>query len=353
MARDTRRSRETWVDAVKVLACVLIVLGHFFQSMVKGNILDSTATYIWFNRTIYYFHVPLLFLCCGYLYQQGKPVKTVDDWKRNVLKTLVTLGVPFLLFSSLNWLVKTTVTGSVNAQAVDLLKELFVQPAAPYWYLYTLLFVFLLTPTFTKPISAFVIVGLALGAKGVSLLFGGVGIYAADTLCSYWLWFAVGMLLSYVKAPKTLRKQKGAQLVGIALLVLFFVGSFAVIARNVSSGIVGFIFGICGCSAVVVVAITAKFTDTSRKVVRWMSDYTMPVYLMHTIFTAGMKSVLLKFGVTNAAIYIVSGLVISFAGPILVGFILKKLKWAEFILYPGKFIKFGSGNEEVSHSKKA
>ena len=34
------KDREKWVDYVKVIACVLVVLGHFFQSMVKAT--DNT-----------------------------------------------------------------------------------------------------------------------------------------------------------------------------------------------------------------------------------------------------------------------------------------------------------------------
>lgn len=30
------RRREKWVDDVKVIACILVVLGHFFQSMIRG-----------------------------------------------------------------------------------------------------------------------------------------------------------------------------------------------------------------------------------------------------------------------------------------------------------------------------
>ena len=53
------RKREKWVDDVKVIACTLVVLGHFFQSMTKANILPGNDLYKWFNITIYYFHVPL------------------------------------------------------------------------------------------------------------------------------------------------------------------------------------------------------------------------------------------------------------------------------------------------------
>ena len=62
--------RIRWVDYVKVVACILVVLGHFFQSMTKSNILPANDLYQWFNTTIYYFHVPLFFICSGFLYQK-------------------------------------------------------------------------------------------------------------------------------------------------------------------------------------------------------------------------------------------------------------------------------------------
>lgn len=33
----TVKRREAWIDYIKVFACILVVLGHFFQSMVTGN----------------------------------------------------------------------------------------------------------------------------------------------------------------------------------------------------------------------------------------------------------------------------------------------------------------------------
>ena len=49
------RTREKWADDVKVIACILVVLGHFFQSMTKANILPENDLYEWFETTIYYF----------------------------------------------------------------------------------------------------------------------------------------------------------------------------------------------------------------------------------------------------------------------------------------------------------
>ena len=65
------------MDDVKVIACILVVVGHFFQSMVKASILPDSGLYEWFITTVYYFHVPLFFICSGYLYQKYSKV-TLD-----------------------------------------------------------------------------------------------------------------------------------------------------------------------------------------------------------------------------------------------------------------------------------
>ena len=158
-----------------------------------------------------------------------------------------------------------------------------------------------------------------------------------------------GMILAFMKTPEALRKQKGVRLLGLAIAILFFAGSVALSAQDVSSAILSFIFGIFGCSAVFVLSVAMKISDKAKRIIHWTSDYTMPVYLMHTIFAAGFRSVLLKIGINNAVIHLMAGLIISFAGPILTAYIMKKLKWAEFVLYPGKFIKFGTKNGEVNH----
>lgn len=43
--KATVRTREKQVDDVKVIACILVVLGHFFQSMTKAKILPESDLY--------------------------------------------------------------------------------------------------------------------------------------------------------------------------------------------------------------------------------------------------------------------------------------------------------------------
>lgn len=81
-----KSNREVWIDYIKVFACILVVLGHFFQSMVKASILPDNGLYQWFDTTIYYFQVPLFFICSGYLYQKYSCVDSIGAWKNNVIK---------------------------------------------------------------------------------------------------------------------------------------------------------------------------------------------------------------------------------------------------------------------------
>lgn len=109
------KTREKWVDDVKVIACILVVLGHFFQSMTKANILPENDLYGWFNTTIYYFHVPLFFICSGYLYQKYSRVNSVSSWCKNVAKKALALGVPYATFTTATWVLKKLFSSSVKA----------------------------------------------------------------------------------------------------------------------------------------------------------------------------------------------------------------------------------------------
>ncbi len=168
------KQREIWVDNVKVIACILVVLGHFFQSMTQANVLPVNDLYQWFNQTIYYFHVPLFFICSGYLYQKLSVVNDVHSWGRNVLKKLLVLGIPYFTFSLATWVLKTLFSSSVNSEIGGLGDTLFLHPTSPYWYLYALFFLFLITPTFRNRSIAMIGLIIALAFKALGIFGGGV-----------------------------------------------------------------------------------------------------------------------------------------------------------------------------------
>ena len=325
------RTREKWVDDVKVIACILVVLGHFFQSMTKANILPENDLYQWINTTIYYFHVPLFFICSGYLYQKYSKVNSVSGWCRNVAKKAVALGVPYVTFTTATWVLKKVFSSSVNDQIGGLGDTLFLHPTAPYWYLYALFFIFLVTPTFSSVKAAVVGLIVALAAKALILTGGGDSVYAVSTVLSNEIWFVFGMSICTFNV-----QLKGKRVQGTIFGLLFIILSIVVYTAEISGSVISFAMGLLACVAVILMVV--GFEEKFGRGMDFLAKYTMPIFLMHTLFAAPVRSVLLKVGIENAVIHVVLGLGISFAGPIIAAWIMKKTKWLEFFLYPNKLI---------------
>ena len=214
--------------------------------MTKANILPENNLYGWFNTTIYYFHVPLFFICSGYLYQKYSKVNSVGSWCKNVAKKALALGVPYLTFSTATWLLKTIFADSVNKQAEGLCSTLVVNSSAPYWYLYALFFVFLVTPTFSSVKAAAVGLVVALVAKGLILTGGGDGVYAVSTVLSNEIWFVLGMSICAFDV-----QPKGRKVQGTICGLLFIILSILMYKAGISGGLASFVMGLLACVAVI------------------------------------------------------------------------------------------------------
>ena len=119
--------------------------------------------------------------------------------------------------------------------------------------------------------------------------------------------------------------------------LLFMILSIVVYTAEISGSAISFAMGLLACVAVIL--IVAGFEEKFGRGMDFLAKYTMPIFLLHTLFAAPLRSILMKIGIENAVIHVVLGLVISFAGPIIAAWILKKTKWLEFFLYPNKFIR--------------
>lgn len=327
---------ELWVDNVKVIACILVLLGHLMQSMASGGIIPTEGGYTWFNRTVYYFHVPLFFICSGYLHQKLTRIDNGTDWFRNVLRKLLNLGIPYIAFTIAVWLVKSVLSGAGNNEMGGLLETLFFQPTAPYWYLYCLFFIFLITGAFKNKRQAIAGICAAFVMKVISILgIGGGYCYAVSTVLANEIWFVLGMLMCFVDFPK--KAKKLSVFVGTALA--FTMLSVVISETDYEFKGMSFAMGLLACFATVGICIVLETRGKQSSIMTWLSLYTMPIFLMHSIFAATLRSVLLKIGITTAWIHIPVGIAISIVGPVIAAIVMKKMKYPEFLLYPGKFVK--------------
>jgi fucose 4-O-acetylase-like acetyltransferase len=329
-----KNQRDIWIDNVKIVACILVVMGHFFQSMLKSGIMQNNSIVDWFITTIYCFHVPLFFICSGFLYQKYSIVRSVTQWKNNIIKKFFALGIPYFTFSIITWLLKRIFSSSVSTQVDGFWYTLFCNPLPPYWYLYTLFLIFIITITAKSKIDFSILLTLSLICKLITILGLNTSIYAIDITFSNWVWFVFGILIA------TNKLQILKYSTSLILFSAFIILSILTYLNLISFAGFSFIKGIMACYSIIGIIYNLCNNKDYTKVSLFCSKYTMPVFLMHTIFAAPIRSILLHIGISNSIIHIAIGIIASFCGPILAMIIMEKIKPLDFFVYPTRYIHF-------------
>lgn len=331
MAENISADKEPWIDIVKWIACMLVLLGHFFQSMVKSGIMEGGALWQWFDHTIYLFHVPLFFICSGYLYQRNSHIVTWAQWTKNIVRKLIALGVPYVTFTACSYILKNLFQSTVNEEnSGGLLYTLFVEPMAPYWYLYILFFLFLVTPVLKSKKQALLMLGVSL----VIFMFQQNDrvkiIFFIQGIARWEIWFLTGMLLCFY------RKKSGFEIKYLIFSLLLLPMTLWGYNKEIEVSLwvlYSLAGGILGCAFVIQTAFFFQY-KVPEWFIQFSRDNTFPIFLMHTIFAAGIRSILLKAGITNEVVHIVLGIAGSIAFPVAAAEIMRKSKWLYFLIQP-------------------
>ena len=320
--------REYWIDQVKILACIIVVVTHLYESMVKSGILVDGFFFRCFGMIAHYSAVQLFFICSGYLYQKHSVVNSISSWKDNIVRKLIAIGIPYFVFSFATWLMKSISPSNVNNQNGELFDSLFVHPIGQYWYLYILFFIFLITPTLQNKRMAILAVAIAFVLKLIAILSGNlITNYLIGNLFNNEFWFVLGMLLCLQK-PSILSDKKS----GIILLILLVFVSIAVTGKS-RHPLLAFSLEFLICMSVLMI-----FRENKPKLLDGLIAYTMPIYLLHTICAAVTRTVLFRLGASNYVIQIIFGALASILGPIIIMAVLERLH-LDFLVYPNRLLK--------------
>lgn len=335
--------RIQWIDNIKIFGCIFVVLDHFSQSMVASGITKVNAVFIWFMYTIYFFHVNLFFIASGYLYQRFSKIDSLNSYGKNVLKKLIILGVPYFVFTTCTVLMKTIFSEDVNYKAGSLVDALFVSPIAPYWYLFTLFFMFVFIPVFHSkkvfiPVFAVSII-LRIFIPEISEAFkeaAGFELpYFISSTAKNAVWFLLGMSFPLFKWEKHLKIQISWLIVAVFLIISLCVQHWKTLLNNDAFM---FIVSMLGCIGLCGVFYGAKSSNKVSKISIFCIQYTLPVYLMHTICASGVRILLFKLGISSPFMHIPLGVIATFALPIIAAFIMRKLRPLNILFEPGKYL---------------
>lgn len=108
---------------------------------------------------------------------------------------------------------------------------------------------------------------------------------------------------------------------------------FSILFYKKDNGLLTFGLGLMACVAVLMIVSGTEEYEILDKV----SNYTMPIFLMHTLFAAPVRIALVRIGIIDCITQLTVGFTISFVGPILAFELMKKLKLT-WMIFP-KLIK--------------
>lgn len=136
------RKRVVEVDTMRGIAIILMVLGHSF--LIYPIDFFHQSGYYEVNRWIYTFHMGVLFLVAGAVYE-------CKDYNSFIKKKIHRLLVPYVVFDVISVLFRAFGGSFVHGHA-DLGRSalyLFIH-GGDYWFLYTLFMIFLTYPLLEK-----------------------------------------------------------------------------------------------------------------------------------------------------------------------------------------------------------
>lgn len=311
----------------KAYACLLVLIGHVILGIENAGI-PVFGAFTAFREVIWTIHIPVFLYLSGYVFALGGFSAGKGGKLSFLKKKLLTLGVPYVVFSAV-YVCINTLSGSANHQngLTDLLM-IWKTPVAQYWYLYTLFFLFafwvllegLLPPVF-----------IALAAVGIGYLptLFSVPLGPFEDVFSCALPFVAGALLPLPKIDGLPKWAKaGVVLFHAAASVLFVTqGWLNLPVLKELIYMLGVVASICLVSLLGEIPAVSRFLS-------FVCRHSFPIYLTHTIFTAGIRVVLLRFGFTNAVLHTVLGILCGFVFPWLISVMSEHYAPLHFLFYP-------------------
>lgn len=332
--------REYWIDHTKLFACSLVVLGHLLQGLYKAKIKWNEFLYLNINSFICLIHMPIFMFLSGYLYAQYTKISSKQDYAKFIKKKTISLMVPYFCFYVLTIVISMLFSSSVNSKkGLNELLGIFYHPISPYWYLYTLLFIFILIPIIEKIFkNKKKLLFLLMLFLHIYNIFLPSNVYIINSLSFYLIFFFIGTMVDIDK----LKKYSKFSLFNLMFFILTssivcylkIINKFFII-----TGILTLLSSISGIFVFSYIFIKLEKKLKTYKIITFLSKYTFPIFLMHTIFSAGTRIFLLKIGISNFYIHFSLGLLSGILCPILIMQTIGKNHFFQFCVYPNKLIK--------------
>ncbi len=145
------KTRYYWLDILKILACFFVIINHVGGYVLTGSG-NNIGTNLFYsvNFAICKMGVPLFIMISGYL------LLTRNSSFKDMLKKIYRIVIPLILLSLAYWIMYN---GDSSKSLLSFFPALFSKSIIlPYWYLYMLIGLYLVTPFIQKMVKNFKLV---------------------------------------------------------------------------------------------------------------------------------------------------------------------------------------------------
>ena len=125
----TLTNRNTKIDVLKGFAIILVFFGHVLQ--YSTTFFETFASNLFIYKVIWSIQMPLFMAISGYLL---KPLSSLNDWSRKLLKNACSYLIPFISF----FVLKFFIFNPIDNWDISVFNNLIYGSGSSLWFLFVL-----------------------------------------------------------------------------------------------------------------------------------------------------------------------------------------------------------------------
>ena len=280
-------TRMKWIDVARGVGIILVVYAHAARGLVLARMLPQTGWPIDVDTVIYSFHMPLFFILAGLNIERG----VARGRRAFILNKLQTVAWPYFLWSFVHGSLKIASTGYTNNPITP--SDIFAIPLVPieqFWFLYVL-FLCQLVIALILP-RRWILVALTLLAVVVWCSFSSDSIFfRALHFLPYVVLgiFALSLLVWLAERPVVQIAVAAGAWAGFAALIL-------PVGPPAQDALIIYALAVLGSVATIATVMWLGVVIPSMTWLEVLGRLSMPIFLMHTIFSAATRAALKMVG---------------------------------------------------------
>jgi fucose 4-O-acetylase-like acetyltransferase len=317
--------RLTWIDFAKGIAIFLVVVGHAGRGIFNAGVPDAHGLLALLDKTIYAFHMPLFFILSGITFGLRPPTNNIIILAKKIWRLFYVMAIWTYAFLFLR-----AMAGD-NANASGAWANVLVFPLPPFahfWFLWALLLNIFVFTICRSVLWRFTSDSVFWAGSLLIVLFVNFLVSVPSPFIPYFsqalhysVAFVVGAIIAVRPALNNI-SEPPKHLIAAALFVIVLIVSLN-IDLPISEVNIGIIISVCLLPLLIFISDQFSASRWVRFII-YFGALSLPIYVMHTMFSALLRIILLKGGVDDLFVHLALGVVIGVTGPLAVYQIAKR-----------------------------